>query len=115
MTFSFAWLLDTVTPKTFFAEYSERRPLLIARGEPARYAALLSLAGIDLFLATTSPCHPDVFLVDAARKLGAEDYTLAEPEGVGHARALSWADANASKGASPLRASWRPVGDLGGR
>jgi JmjC domain len=83
MTFSFAWLLDPVTPQAFFAEYYERQPLLIARREPSRYAGLLSLAGIDRFLATTSPCHPDVFLVDAARKLGAEDYTLAEPEGAG--------------------------------
>ena len=83
MTFSFAWLLDPITPKAFFAEYYERQPLLIARGEPSRYAALLSLAGIDRFLATTSPCHPDVFLVDAARKLAAEDYTLPEPEGAG--------------------------------
>jgi ribosomal protein L16 Arg81 hydroxylase len=83
MTFSFSWLLEPVTPTAFFAEYYERQPLLIARGEPSRYAALLSLAGIDRFLATTSPCHPDVFLVDAARKLGAEDYTLAEPEDAG--------------------------------
>src|SRR5262245_36302544 len=83
MTFSFAWLLEPVTPEAFFAEHYERLPLLIARGEPARYATLLSLAGIDRFLASTSPCHPDVFLVDAARKLGAEDYTLAEPEGAG--------------------------------
>jgi len=83
MTFSFPWLLEPITPEAFFADFYERHPLLIARGEPSRYQALLNLAGIDRFLATTSPCHPDVFLVDAARKLSAEDYTLAEPEGAG--------------------------------
>jgi JmjC domain len=56
---------------------------LIARGEPQRFGPLLSLSTIDRFLATTSPCHPDVFLVDAARKLSAEDYTLADPDGAG--------------------------------
>jgi JmjC domain len=83
MTFSFAWLLEPVTPEAFFEDTYERQPLLIARSEPCRYAALLSLASVDRFLATTSPCHPDVFLVDAACKLGADDYTLAEPEGAG--------------------------------
>src|SRR5262245_5733779 len=81
MTFSFAWLLEPVTPEAFFAETYERRPLLVARGEPDRYRALLSLHSVDRFLANTSPCHPDVFLVDAARKLSAEDYTLTAPEG----------------------------------
>jgi len=83
MTFSFAWLLEPVTPEAFFTQSYERQPLLIARNEARRYEALLSLASIDRFLATTSPCHPEVFLVDAARKLTAEDYTLGESERAG--------------------------------
>jgi len=74
---SFEWLIDPVAPETFFADYYERQPLLIRRGDKARFERLLSLPAIDRFLATSSPCHPDVFLVDAARKLSAEDYTLA--------------------------------------
>jgi ribosomal protein L16 Arg81 hydroxylase len=83
MTLSFEWLLEPITPQAFFAQYYERQPLLVARGEPRRFEALLTLGAIDRFLATTSPRHPDVFLVDAARKLSAEDYTLAEPDGNG--------------------------------
>jgi ribosomal protein L16 Arg81 hydroxylase len=83
MPLSLEWLLAPITPQAFFAEYYERQPLLIARGEPRRFAPLLSLAAIDRFLATTTPCHPEVFLVDAARKLSAEDYTLADPDGAG--------------------------------
>jgi hypothetical protein len=83
MTLSFEWLLEPITPRAFFADYHERQPLLIARGEPRRFAPLLSLSAIDRFLATTSPCHPDVFLVDAARKVSVEDYTLADPDAAG--------------------------------
>jgi len=80
MTLSFEWLLEPIDPGTFFAEYYERQPLLISRGDKARFDRLLSLRAIDHFLATTSPCHPEVFLVDAARKLSAEDYTLAHSD-----------------------------------
>ena len=83
MTLSLAWLLDPITPQVFFADYYERQPLLIARGESRRFQSLLSLGAVDRFLATTSPCHPEVFLVDAARKLSAEDYTLADAENAG--------------------------------
>jgi Cupin superfamily protein len=83
MTLSFEWLLEPITPQVFFAEYYERQPLLIAASEPRRFEAILNLSAIDRFLATTSPCHPDVFLVDAARKLDATDYTLADPDGAG--------------------------------
>jgi len=83
MTLSFEWLLEPITPQAFFAEYYERQPLLIARSEPRRFEPILNLSAIDRFLATTSPCHPDVFLVDAARKLDAADYTLADPDGAG--------------------------------
>ena len=83
MTLSFEWLLEPITPQAFFAESYERQPLLIARSEPRRFEPILNLSAIDRFLATTSPCHPDVFLVDAARKLDAADYTLADPDAAG--------------------------------
>ena len=80
MQVSFEWLVDPVGPATFFSRYYEREPLLISRNDPKRFEALLSVAAIDRFLATSTPCHPEVFLVDAARKLGAEDYTLPHSE-----------------------------------
>lgn len=83
MQLSFEWLIAPIEPAEFFAAYYERQPLLIERNDPSRFASLLSIAAIDRFLATTSPRHPEVFLVDAARKLSAEDYTLhnADAEG----------------------------------
>jgi ribosomal protein L16 Arg81 hydroxylase len=80
MHVSFEWLVDPVEPLTFFSRYYEREPLLIPRNDPKRFEALLSVAAIDRFLATATPCHPEVFLVDAARKIGAEDYTLPHSE-----------------------------------
>jgi len=81
MQLSVEWLLAPIEPQRFFAEYYERQPLLIAAGEPRRFEALTSLAAIDRFLTTSSPRHPEVLLVDAARALSAEDYTLADGDG----------------------------------
>jgi hypothetical protein len=78
---SFEWLIDPVSPQAFLAEHFERAPLLIEGGNPAKFSALLSVAAIDRFLAGSTPCHPGVFLVDAARDLNPGDYTL--PDGSG--------------------------------
>jgi len=83
MTISFEWLIDPVSPAEFFAEYYEKKPLLIEARDRTRFDPLLSVAAIDRFLATTSPCYPDVFLVDAARELRLEDYTFQSGEPAG--------------------------------
>jgi mannose-6-phosphate isomerase-like protein (cupin superfamily) len=80
MTLSFEWLIDPVSPETFFKTHYEREPLLITRRQPTRYQSLLSLDAIDRYLATASPTAPDVFLVDAARELKLEDYTFANSD-----------------------------------
>ena len=81
MPLSFEWLIDPVLPTTFFAEFYERQPLLIQRQQPSKFEALLTIEAIDHYLATTTPCHSDVFLVDAARELKSEDYAFPEPPG----------------------------------
>jgi hypothetical protein len=75
---SFEWLVDPITPETFFSDYYERKPLLIPRQDPAKFSALLSIEAIDRYLATSTPCHPDVFLVDAARELKPDDFSFPE-------------------------------------
>src|SRR5262245_23697398 len=80
MRLSFEWLIDPIKPAEFLGTYYERRPLLIEGNNPSRFEGLLSIAAIDRFLSATSPCHPDVFLVDAARKLSPADYTLANAD-----------------------------------
>jgi hypothetical protein len=78
---SFAWLIDPISPEAFFADYYERRPLLIAGRDPEKFRSLLSVAAIDQHLATSSPCYPEVFLVDAARELKPEDFSFPEAGG----------------------------------
>jgi hypothetical protein len=78
---SFEWLLDPIAPGRFFADYYERQPLLVAGTDRRRFERLVSLGAIDRFLASTQPAYPEVFLVDAARQLSAEDYTLTDADG----------------------------------
>ncbi len=78
---SFEWLIDPITPETFFKEYYERKPLLIRGKHPEKFASLLSVEAIDRYLAGTVPVHPDVFLVDAARELKPEDYSFPDAGG----------------------------------
>jgi hypothetical protein len=78
---SFEWLIDPVTPEAFLNDYYERGPLLIEGRDAGKFSALLSLEAIDRYLATGSSCYPDVFLVDAARELKAQDYSFPEAGG----------------------------------
>jgi hypothetical protein len=80
MALSFEWLIDPIVPSTFFAEFYEQKPLLIERRQPSRFASLLSIEEIDRYLATTTPCRPDVFLVDAARELDPKDYSFPDSQ-----------------------------------
>jgi cupin superfamily protein len=73
---SFEWLIHPLSPDEFFKNYYEKRPLLIEGKDPARFSSLLSIHAIDRYLATSTPRHPDVFLVDAARELKADDYAF---------------------------------------
>jgi hypothetical protein len=76
MALSFEWLIDPISPKIFFEEYYERKPLLITGRQASKYESLLSVDAIDRYLATAMPCTPDVFMVNAARELKVEDYSF---------------------------------------
>jgi ribosomal protein L16 Arg81 hydroxylase len=73
---SFEWLIDPISPATFFKDYYEKKSLLVARQEPRKFASLLSIEDIDRYLSTNWPCFPDVILVDAARDLKPEDFSF---------------------------------------
>lgn len=83
MALSFQWLIDPIEPTTFFTEFYERKLLLVERQQPSKFESLLSIDAIDRYLSATTPCSPDVFLVDAARELKPEDYSFpnSEPPG----------------------------------
>ncbi len=68
---SFEWLIDPISPETFFAEYYERKPLLIQGKDPAKFARCSASRPSTGILPAPLPAHPDVFLVDAARELEA--------------------------------------------
>src|SRR5262245_99101 len=80
MLLSFEWLIDPIVPSTFLAEFYEQKPLLIERRQPLKFASLLSIEEIDRYLSTTTPCRPDVFLVDAARELDPKDYSFPDSQ-----------------------------------
>ena len=83
MAMSFGWLIEPIVPSTFFAEFYEQKPLLIERRQSSKFASLLTIDAIDRYLSTTTPCRPDVFLVDAVRDLKPDDYSFphSEPPG----------------------------------
>jgi ribosomal protein L16 Arg81 hydroxylase len=73
---SFEWLLDPVSADTFLKDYYEKQPLLIEGGDPDKFKSVLTIEEIDRYLSTSSPCYPDIFLVDAARDLRVEQYAF---------------------------------------
>jgi Cupin superfamily protein len=93
---SFEWLIEPVPPGVFFKDYYEKKPLLIEGKDPARFSSLLSIEAIDRYLATNSPSHPDVFLVDAARQLKPDDYAFPESDRIDLPRAYQLFNAGAT-------------------
>lgn len=75
-TYSLEKLLHPTTPATFEAEYREKKPLLVKRGDASYYDDLLNLEMIDRVITTMHPKHPDVFLANAAvAEIKAAEYT----------------------------------------
>ena len=80
MTMTLAHLLAPITPEQFFAEYHDRQPLHV-RGDPAKFAAVLSWRGINRLLDMThvwsghslqlvldgTPVPPEQYCTRAAR------------------------------------------------
>jgi ribosomal protein L16 Arg81 hydroxylase len=73
-----ARLIAPTSVETFFAEYWEKKPLVIRRGDLAAYDTLVSLGDIDRVITTFHLSHPDVMMANATRPVGPEDYTLGE-------------------------------------
>ena len=112
---SFEWLMEPMAPATFFAEYYEKAPLLIEGKQPAKWETLLSIDVVDQFLATTTPCRPDVFLVDAARDLDPDDYAFADsspPGRIDLPRAYQLFDEGATISISQLHERIAPLADV---
>ena len=70
------FLMAPVGRETFLAETYERRPLLNIRGEPERYAELLTLAMLDDFIASADLREGMLELTNRRNPVAREDYTL---------------------------------------
>jgi hypothetical protein len=109
---SFEWLIDPVAPKAFLSDYYEREPLLIEGRDPAKFSALLSVEAIDRYLAASSPSHPEVFLVDAARELKPADYSFPESGRVDLPRAYQLFQSGATISLRQLHERMAPLAAL---
>lgn len=72
--FSFDWAISPISPETFFAEYFEKKPLLIKRDQAGYFADLLSYAEIDRVISTTGLHHPEINVTRADGNITAADF-----------------------------------------
>lgn len=73
-TFSFDWAIAPTTPETFFAEYFEKKPLLIKRADAGYFADLLSFAEIDRVVSTMGLHVPEVNVTRADGEITSADF-----------------------------------------
>lgn len=68
-------LLGPVDREQFFASYWERRPLVVRRGQPDRYAQLLTLDDIDRLLFAQEQRYPSVRLAKVGASFPRSSFT----------------------------------------
>lgn len=73
---SLEWLISPVGKELFFADYWEKRPLVVKRNQPEYFSQLISLEDVDRVLTTLDRHYPDVTLKNAAREISEDEYTL---------------------------------------
>lgn len=77
-TYSFHKLIAPISAETFYREYWEKKPLIIRREQREYYTDLLTLREFDRAITSSSLFHPKCFIANAARQVGAEEYTYAD-------------------------------------
>ena len=70
----FAGVIAPVTPETFFAEYFERKHLVVRRDDPAYYGKLLSVSDIDRVLTEQMLRSEELQLVKAGKGISGDEY-----------------------------------------
>jgi ribosomal protein L16 Arg81 hydroxylase len=73
--FDFDLLIAPIEPAHFFAEFWEKRPLVISRQSPDYYSDLCSLANVDWILSSTDLRYPAIRLVRHGPDLPTNAYT----------------------------------------
>jgi hypothetical protein len=112
---AFARCLDPVDAETFFAEYCERRPLVLHRDDPGRFDELLSEMDVERLVCSTAIRYPAVRLVQEGRQidLGAYTYDVSwRPPFTSTAdvpRVLAHWEAGATIVLQALHVNWHPL------
>jgi ribosomal protein L16 Arg81 hydroxylase len=70
----FARAIAPITPEVFFAEYFEKKHLVVRRDDPDYYRALLSVADIDHVLTTMQIPEADMNMVNNGTPVAPENY-----------------------------------------
>ena len=86
-----AHLLHPMSTTAFFAEWWERRPLHIARGDDTWYGGLLAMRDVDALIAFADPRGPDI---RATKKGESEGYPITFAGRMGSARGEGSTDIN---------------------
>lgn len=69
-------ILHPITPEEFFAEYYEKKPLLIRRNQPDYFDGLLSYQDVDRVITTLGLSHPSIECTNASKPITSSDYTF---------------------------------------
>ena len=72
--YSFDWTIAPERPETFFAEYFEKKPLIVRRNDPDYYRDLLSFEDIDRVVTTMGLTHPEINVTRADANITPEDF-----------------------------------------
>lgn len=73
--YSFSKLIHPVTPEEFFAEYWEKKELIVHRDDPSYYRDLLNFDAVDNALTSLEHVHGEVFMGNFNDAIKTEDYT----------------------------------------
>ncbi|MEJ6391116.1 cupin domain-containing protein [Gymnodinialimonas ulvae] len=72
---SFDWAIAPETPERFFAEYFEKAPMRVSRGQPGYFADLLSYAEVDWVISTMGLSHPEINVTRSDGNITSADFT----------------------------------------
>src|SRR4051794_41089142 len=107
--------LDPIDGETFFAEYWERRPLIVPRDEPGRFDDLISEADVERLVCATAMRYPGFRMVQEGRQIGLGDYASdvswrpPVPSTADVPRVLDQWEAGATIVLQALHVSWHPL------
>jgi lysine-specific demethylase/histidyl-hydroxylase NO66 len=108
--------LGPVEPEVFFAKHWEREPLVVARSDPGRFDAILSLADAERIVCETGIRTPAIRLVKEGEPIPAQTYTRDLEWGNGSFTGLARVDRVAEEYAAgatiilqALNLNWHPA------